>query len=271
MKSQASGNAITTVIPDKEYLLTGYVTPDYEAYHAKVMKIDGQGKTIWKKEYDHGAGPEAHAGLILPGGSALIVSTTGKTNKFGQGKTDGWLFIVDSEGKKLRETILPDGKIHVDGNLAAFNDNRIAVVFSKSQLPPIDDPLSGTDHFDAMVTGLDLDLKKQWELKLKGYTMLQSPLIWPHPENGYIVAGGTEQGVRLTRISADGKLLSNDDVPLAKDKGFETKVSSGAQTVDGLVLTGTYEDSENGDFDEKVFFLKLDSRTLKIQKCVLFD
>jgi len=167
--SDASGSAITMVIPDKEYLVTGFITPNYETYHAKVMKIDGEGKTIWTKEYNHGESPEAHAAMLLPDGQALIVGTTGKTNKFGQGKTSGWLFVIDSTGKKLREAILPGGKIYLSGNVAAFKDKRIAVVYSISQLPPINAvPFDKMPSFDAAVTGLDLELRKQWELRLTG-------------------------------------------------------------------------------------------------------
>jgi hypothetical protein len=105
---------------------------------AWLARVDSEGKVAWSRSFDHGQDETAYAVATTSDGGCVLATCSGKYTKFGQGPSSLWLVRCDSEGNKIAENEIPDGRINPSGRrYIARSGDGFVISYTKSQLPPI--------------------------------------------------------------------------------------------------------------------------------------
>lgn len=146
-----------------------------------VLRLDGQGKKLWGKNFGGARNDAIKSSAPMPGGGTLLV---GFTRSSGHGHRDAWFVWVSDDGKETWERTEGGRNLEELSSIAAVpGGGFIAVGKTRS---------FGAGNSDAWVHRLNNDGKKSlWELTFgdKAYNIMQS--VSPLADGGFVLAGNT--------------------------------------------------------------------------------
>jgi hypothetical protein len=230
-----------------------------EDYDAWLVKFDSSGKLLWERFYDKTFDESVFSAVNIQPNGFVFAETSGQYNKFGRGPSEGWVSRLDSTGAILGEAKLPKCTAMSGGAYLATNARELAVIYSTSQLPPINKVPLSVATFAARIVGFDYRLKESWGTNLGGYSSILAPMIAASPDGNYIVAGAVEEGVRVDKVAPGGKVIW-EKTGASGEKGYPSIDVEGV-LVDGnfALVVGSVTDLMNRSIGSRVFLLKIET------------
>lgn len=162
-----------------------------------IIKIDGAGNLLWKKNFggngtDH---CELHSITNSPDGGCVVVAGTSSNDgdmsgSYGGGDT--WIVKLDNQGNKMWSKIYGGSQMDLNTTIITVNDGYLVGGVTSSN----DGDMAGNKrndgwHVDAFVLKLDLNGGKVWVKTFGGSQNDWVADIKSTPDGGFIVAGGT--------------------------------------------------------------------------------
>jgi len=183
---------------DDDYILTGY-TESYGAGSRDVwlIKIDANGDEIWNKTF---GGIDFDYGYSVKQTTDDCYIIAGFTGSFGAGYSDVWLIKTDANGNELWNKTFGG----TDDDFAycvqqTTDDGYILIGRTWSY---------GAGLNDAWLIKTDSSGNKQWSKTFGGISYDYGYSVHQTPDNGYIIAGGTQSFV--IGPNADAWLIKTD-------------------------------------------------------------
>ena len=169
---------------DGGFLLAGKtftIRPQAVPSQALLVKIDGQGKELWKKEY--GGDKEDEFNDLIPreGGYLLV----GSTESYGKGNWDMYIVAVDAEGNNVWNTALGGGDNEMGNAVTATSDGGYL-------LAGYTYTFTVSTSMDAWVVKIDAEGKQLWQQAYGSWSTDEAMGVVEVGEGQYIFAGYTE-------------------------------------------------------------------------------
>jgi len=178
-------------------------------YDGWVVEIDDDASVLWERTFEGGADEGICAVMPTSDGGIICVAASGHYNKFGQGPSEVWVFKCDSTGRLLAEARIPGARLMKAAQSIAGDGEQFAVVYSKTELPPICEAgVTGDLSFAAGVSAFDGQLRSVWRRDVGPYCSLYTPLLLTNEDRGYTVIGVTTEGLRIDKLTREGQVAA---------------------------------------------------------------
>jgi len=199
-----------------------------------VMKMDGQGRVLWKHQVGWSATDFAGA-LVETADRSLVAAGFVSDNL---GTKDAWVMKVDAEGRVAWHRTLG-----ISGGRHAHDERLDAALALPDGRILLAGRISNPDFDDAWVLCMDASGNVLWQRRYGGGGEEQAYYLSPASDGGFIMAAGTtsfpelrdRQAPWLVRLDRDGTVLWQRAVPLDLDWDVTAR-----ETLDhGLVAAAT--------------------------------
>ena len=205
-----------------------------------LIRTDSSGKTLWERT-DGGSQGDRWSGMVGlgAGGVALI----GETGSKGAGSTDTWLMRVDTGGNLLWEQTFGGGS----------SDGGTCITTDSTGLAAGGYLFDGSGSF-GWLGHVSLAGDATWTVTLSGGDRVRGLAT---SATGYVVTGGSPDGVWLARTDGSGNLLGNSYFGNSTDIG-----RSVLSLPDGYLIAG--ETTSKGAGKADAWLIRTDLNGLKL-------
>jgi len=193
-----SGNSIAT--DGKELLVAGterHLTFMSSKINPLIAKLDKEGMIVWRGYY--GGKDEDYANKVIPVANGWMIA--GRTETFGHGDFDMYLFKLDRNGKQLWYGAYGGKDDDTAHDLIELEDGYLLVGTTDS---------FGLNRDDVFVVRTDKEGKVRWQRTYGGNRDDEGYAVAKSPDGGFVIVGRTESfrrrsGFDLYLFKIDGR------------------------------------------------------------------
>ena len=203
-------NQITT-LSDGNYLAVGFVGRDDEAatpsdWRALVVKFDGSGTEIWKREHGAGGGVDAYWGARETADGRI--GAGGFTTRIGSGGIDAYVAVLDAKGWILKENAIGGPGYDRFTDIAGASDGGF-------MLAGFTEVLGAASHRDILLVKTSATGVEEWRKTYGGPGSDVALYLERTSDGGYVLAGGvsatpgadSDSELLVMKVDAGGRQL----------------------------------------------------------------